>query len=99
MNDALIGMGAALPAAQALLVSGPPAEHSETFVRLTAAVDRFGHATFRAPMEGYIRRMLWALADTGVIPEEAAHDPEGPELEAWEREDVRRAVEEFRSVS
>ena len=36
--------------------------------------------------------MLWALVDTGVFPEAAAHDLEGPRLEPWEREDVRRAT-------
>jgi len=94
-QGALIGMGAALPAAQAALVRQPPAHHPAEFVRLTTAVDRFAVATFRSPMEGYIRRMLWALVDTGVIPEAAAHDPDGPPLEAWEREDIRRETERF----
>jgi 4-hydroxy-tetrahydrodipicolinate synthase len=59
---------------------------------LTQAVDAFGQATFRAPMEGYVRRMLWALADTGVIPEAAAEDPDGPPLPPRERAEVRRAA-------
>ena len=84
-QGALIGMGAALPALQAELVSHHPAEHPARFLHRTVAVDRFAGATFRAPMEGYIRRMLWALSDTGVIPEEATFDPEGPSLAAWER--------------
>lgn len=94
-EGALIGMGAALPAPQAALVGQPPAAHPERFLRLTTAVDRFAQATFRAPMEGYILRMLWALADTGVIPEDAAHDPHGPALPDWEREDVRRETARF----
>jgi 4-hydroxy-tetrahydrodipicolinate synthase len=97
-QGALIGMGAALPAAQAALACRPPAEHPAEYVRLTTAVDRFAAATFRAPMEGYIRRMLWALADTGVIPEEATYDPDGPTLAAWEREDVRRETLRFAEV-
>ena len=91
-EGALIGMGAAVPGPQAALVGGPPAADPPAFLRLTREVDLFAQATFRAPMEGYIRRMLWALADTGVLPEEAAHDPQGPDLDAREREDVRRAA-------
>lgn len=94
-QGALIGMGAALPEIQARLVGRPPEAHPEEFLRLTRAVDRFARVTFRAPMEGYVRRMLWALADTGVIPEEAAFDPVGPDLAAEEREEVRRAVAEL----
>ena len=48
------------------------------------------------PMEGYIRRMLWALAAEGVIPDDACDDPWGPPLPAAEREGVRRAVREAR---
>lgn len=97
-QGALIGMGAALPAAQKALVGAPADEDPARFLRLTRAVDRFAQATFRAPMEGYIRRMLWALSDTGVIPEEATFDPDGPQLEAWEREEVRRETERFAVV-
>lgn len=94
-EGALIGMGAALPAPQAALVGKPPAAHPAEYLRLTRAVDRFAQATFRTPMEGYIQRMLWALVDTGVIPEAAAFDPEGPALEAWERADVHRETALF----
>jgi 4-hydroxy-tetrahydrodipicolinate synthase len=53
---------------------------------------------FRAPMEGYIRRMLWALADTGVILQTATADPDGPPLAPAEREEVRRAVRSLAAV-
>jgi 4-hydroxy-tetrahydrodipicolinate synthase len=46
-------------------------------------------------MEGYIRRMLWVLAEDGIIPDEACHDPIGPQLDAGER---RRVVHEIRSL-
>jgi 4-hydroxy-tetrahydrodipicolinate synthase len=94
-ESALIGMGAALPAPQAALLTAYGRGEAARFLRLTQAVDAFAQATFRAPMEGYIRRMLWALADTGVIPEDATFDPHGPALAAWEREDVRRATRAF----
>jgi 4-hydroxy-tetrahydrodipicolinate synthase len=89
---ALIGMGAAVPAPQAALVRAAVEGDASRLLQLTKAIDAFGQATFRAPMEGYIRRMLWALADTGVLPETATHDPEGPPLAPTEREEVRRAA-------
>jgi 4-hydroxy-tetrahydrodipicolinate synthase len=94
-EGALIGMGAALPAAQAALVGCDPEQSPAEFVRLTRAVDRYAQATFRAPLEGYIQRMLWSLVDTGIIPDEAACDPDGPDLEAWERDDITRETERF----
>lgn len=89
---ALIGMGAAVPAPQAALVRAAVDGDAARLLALTRAVDAFGQVTFRAPMEGYIRRMLWALADTGVLPEAATHDPDGPPLAPSEREEVRRAA-------
>jgi 4-hydroxy-tetrahydrodipicolinate synthase len=89
---ALIGMGAAVPAPQAALVRAAVEGDAARWLELNRAVDAFGQVTFRAPMEGYIRRMLWALANTGVIPEEAAEDPDGPPLPTSEREEVRRAA-------
>src|SRR5205814_10482264 len=51
------------------------------FVRLSGLCDRFAEATFIPPMEGYVRRMLWALAADGVIPDDACDDPWGPRSE------------------
>lgn len=89
---ALIGMAAAVPGPQAALVQAAVDGDAARLVALTRAVDAFARVTFRAPMEGYIRRMLWALADTGVIPETATQDPDGPLLAPSEREEVRRAT-------
>ena len=49
---------------------------------LSALCDRFAQATFIEPMEGYIRRMLWAAAADGGLPADACDDPWGPELPA-----------------
>lgn len=95
---ALIGMGAAVPAPQAALVRTALASDAARWTRLTRAVDAFGRVIFRAPMEGYIRRMLWALADTGVIPEAATEDPDGPLLAPAERDEVRAATLALASV-
>ena len=93
---ALIGMGAALTDLQAQLIEAKKNEDHDAFLRLSTQLDAFGEATFTAPMEGYIRRMLWALAADGVIPDDACDDPWGPPLPAAEREPVRRAVREAR---
>lgn len=95
-NAALIGMGAALPDMQVALLRAWASGDTLAFVRLSTRVDAFGAVTFTSPMEGYIRRMLWALAADGVIPEESCDDPWGPALPESEREAVRRFVREGR---
>jgi 4-hydroxy-tetrahydrodipicolinate synthase len=89
---ALIGMGAARTSMQHALVRAAVTSDAEALVRLTRSCDAFAAATFLEPMEGYIRRMLWALAEDGVIPEEASHDPVGPPLHGDERPRVARAM-------
>lgn len=89
---ALVGMGAACTAAQAALLEAWFEGRTTDFVQLNTFVDLFAQSTFCAPMEGYIQRLLWVLADQGIIPEDAAHDPYGPSIPASERELVRRRV-------
>jgi 4-hydroxy-tetrahydrodipicolinate synthase len=96
-RSALIGMGSALTDLQARLLEARTRDPTE-FLRLTALTDAFGAATFVQPMEGYIRRMMWALAAEGVIPDDACDDPWGPTLDPDERERVRRAVREARAA-
>jgi 4-hydroxy-tetrahydrodipicolinate synthase len=93
---ALIGMAAALTDVQAALLKAFLSGDTNAFQRLSTLVDAFSQVTFIEPMEGYIRRMLWALAADGVIPDDACDDPWGPSLPATEREAVRRAVREAR---
>ena len=95
---ALIGMGAALPDLQADLVRACIAEDWARFVSLSELCDRFAQTTFIDPMEGYIRRMLWAAAADGALPPDACDDPWGPPLPAGEREAVERAVRDARAT-
>jgi len=95
---ALIGMGAALTDLQAELVRAFREDNFGLFVRLSGILDRFAQATFTAPMEGYVRRMLWAAAAQGVIPDDACDDPWGPALDPAERDTVRRAVQDARAA-
>ena len=95
---ALIGMGAALPDLQADLLRARAAEDWPRFVSLSDLCDRFAQATFIDPIEGYIRRMLWAAAADGALPPEACDDPWGPPLPSDEREAVERMVRDARAT-
>jgi 4-hydroxy-tetrahydrodipicolinate synthase len=95
---ALVGMGAALPDLQAELVHACIAEDWSKFVFLSDLCDQFSQSTFTQPMEGYIRRMLWAAAAEGALPAEACDDPWGPPLPQAEREAVERAVRDARTA-
>ena len=95
---ALIGMGAALTDLQAKALSAFRDGDHASFLRLSTQFDAFAQTTFIAPMEGYIRRMLWALAAEGVIPDDACDDPWGPALDPAERDIVRRAVRDARAA-
>jgi 4-hydroxy-tetrahydrodipicolinate synthase len=91
-TSALVGMGAALPDVQADLLHAWRDRQWDRFVALSALCDRLAQATFTEPMEGYIRRMLWAAAADGALPREACDDPWGPALPESEREAVEQAV-------
>jgi 4-hydroxy-tetrahydrodipicolinate synthase len=95
---ALIGMGAALPDVQADLLHAFRDRQWERFVALSALCDRLAQATFVQPMEGYVRRMLWAAAAEGAIPREACDDPWGPPLAEQEREIVEQVVADARAA-
>lgn len=95
---ALIGMGSALTDIQARLVRCFMTGDFGSFVRLAGVCDRFAQATFVPPIEGYVRRMLWAAAAEGAIPDDACDDPWGPPLDPAERDVVRRAVRDARAA-
>jgi len=87
---ALIGMGAICCDLQADLIQAHTAGDAARFLALSDAVDTLAETIFVKPMEGYIRRLLWALVHLGVIPLEAAHDPWGPQLPPDEFDKVGR---------
>lgn len=95
---ALIGMGAALCELQAELLRAHMDGDLARFVRLSEHVDRFAQVTFAPPIDGYVRRMLWAAAECGALPLDACDDPWGPPLAAREREAVREAVRDARAA-
>ena len=89
---ALIGMGAICCELQAELIRAHMTGTSARFLTLSDAVDRLAETVFVKPMEGYIRRLLWALVHLGVIPLDAANDPWGPPLSPKEFERVGRTL-------
>jgi 4-hydroxy-tetrahydrodipicolinate synthase len=95
---ALIGMGGALTDLQADLLRARAAEDWPRFVGLSEQCDRFAQTTFIDPMEGYIRRMLWAAAAEGALPTNSCDDPWGPPLPSAERDAVERAVKDARAT-
>src|SRR6266545_360671 len=85
-DTALVGIAAAqVELSAALLRTWTSGDHTG-FLTASDRLDRFAAATFYAPIEGYVQRMLWAAVWEGLIPEDAAHDPYGPDLPAGERE-------------
>ena len=89
---ALVGMGAVCCELQAALLRAHSGGEAERFLRLSDDVDMLAESLFVRPVEGYIRRVLWALVHLGVIPPEAAHDPWGPELARREFDEVGRVL-------
>lgn len=89
---ALIGLGAARTKLTAALLKAHAAGKLAEFHRLSAAVDKLAAVTFRDPMEGYIRRMLIVLARDGIIPVESSFDPFGPDVPAWQLQELDAAL-------
>jgi 4-hydroxy-tetrahydrodipicolinate synthase len=95
----LVGMGAALTDLQARLLAAYGARDHAVFLRLSSLVDAFAVTTFTPPLEGYVRRMLWALAADGVLPADACDDPWGPDLGGDDRKRVADAVRQARAAA
>ena len=85
---ALIGMGAVCTELQSELMAAHFSGSAERFLELSDLVDQLAEVLFIQPMEGYIGRVLFALAKLGVIPVEAANDPWGPALPPHETENI-----------
>ena len=95
---ALVGMGGALPDLQVELLRSWAERDYGRFVDLSDLCDRLAQVTFIQPMEGYIRRMLWAAAADGALPAEACDDPWGPSLPEQERAAVDTVVRGARAA-
>lgn len=92
-DTALVGIAAAQVELSAAVLRAWTGGDAEGFLAASERLDRFAAATFYAPIEGYVQRMLWAAVWEGLLPEAAAFDPFGPALPAAERDLVIRCLE------
>lgn len=90
---ALVGIAAAAIDLSRAVLEAWTAGDAARFVAASERLDRLAAVTFKAPIEGYIQRMLWVAAWEGLIPEESAHDPYGPPLPEHERVAVERVLQ------
>ncbi len=91
-QSALIGMAAACVEIQAELLRTHLEGRSQEFLALCPLVDDLAQQTFRAPLDGYIQRMLWCLVHQRVIPAEAAHDPWAPAVDPADFDRIGQCV-------
>jgi 4-hydroxy-tetrahydrodipicolinate synthase len=98
-RSALIGMGAVCCELQADLLKANSENNAATFLTLSDTIDQLAEAIFVEPMEGYIKRLLWALVHLGVIPFEAANDPWGPTLPIEEFNALGKTLEATLAVN
>jgi 4-hydroxy-tetrahydrodipicolinate synthase len=94
-DAALIGMAAACTDRTVALFDAYRAEDRERFDALSSAMDAFAAATFCAPVDGYVQRMVWALEADGVMTR-TGRDPFGPAIDPTDRERVHAAVAALR---
>jgi 4-hydroxy-tetrahydrodipicolinate synthase len=94
-DTALVGIASAQVELSAAVLRAWTAGDHPGFLTASDRLDRFAAATFYAPIEGYVQRMLWAAEWEGLVPAEAAHDPYGPDLPPGERDLVIRCLEEL----
>ncbi|MGC4956416.1 dihydrodipicolinate synthase family protein [Actinomadura citrea] len=98
-DTALVGIAAAQAALSADVLRAWTGRDHTAFVEASDRLDRFAAATFYAPIEGYVQRMLWAAVWEGLIPEAAAHDPYGPALPSSERDRVIACLEDLHAAA
>jgi 4-hydroxy-tetrahydrodipicolinate synthase len=89
---ALIGLGAVCCDLQAELIQSHFTGGAERFLTLSDTIDELAEVLFIDPMDGYIGRILCALAKLGIIPEEASYDPWGPPLTTREIENIETVL-------
>jgi 4-hydroxy-tetrahydrodipicolinate synthase len=89
---ALIGLGAICSEMQTALLAAHFKGDAERFLELSDAIDKLAEVLFIEPMEGYIGRILIALAQLSIIPPEAANDPWGPDLSGIEIANIGAAM-------
>lgn len=96
-DTALVGIAAAWVGLSAATLRAWTDRNYGGFVAASRRLDRFAQATFCAPMEGYVQRMLWAAEAEGLLPYDATFDPYGPPLSPAERDAVLSCLATLRN--
>ncbi len=94
-DSALVGIAAAVTDKCVSLIEAWTSEQAQRFLHESVAMDAFAMATFRAPMDGYVQRMLWAAEADGVFSREA-FDRHAPLMPTSDRDVVRKALDRIR---
>ncbi len=95
---ALIGMGTIEPNLQAALLQYWREGNFEKFAKLSLALDDLAENIFVQPMEGYIRRLMLALAAEGVLPMDKTYDPWGPPIPHAEKVAIAGALTRLQTL-
>ena len=94
-TSALVGLGSICPAWQRELLDSSLEGRAEDFLKSMLLVDHLAEVTFTPPMEGYIERLLFFLAEQGLISHAAAHDPYGPGITDAEKKNISLFIKEY----
>ncbi|WP_040210888.1 dihydrodipicolinate synthase family protein [Clostridium polynesiense] len=84
-KGALIGLSSIYTKLQKDMLNSYFIGDYKSFIEKSELVDNLAEHTFYAPMEGYIERVLYILAQKGIISKEAVNDPYGPGVKESER--------------
>ena len=98
-DAALVGIASAAVAASTDLMATWARGDASGFLEASSRLDRLAVATFCAPMEGYVQRMLWIAEREGLISPDGAHDPWAPPLPVGDRTAVLAAYDSCRPES
>lgn len=91
---ALVGLGSICPAWQRELLDSYAEGRATDFLEAMVLVDALAEITFIPPMEGYIERLLFFLAQQGLLPHTVVNDPYGPGITDQERAEITRFIRE-----
>lgn len=95
-DGALIGMGAACTEMQAQFLASYYNGDLDRFHELNPKIDALAQATFTQPMEGYIARTSYLLAQQGIIAANSWQDPWGPRIEQHELAAIEVVMSQLR---
>ena len=97
-KGALVALAAGCTGLLAEMVKTHADRRYHRFHALVPSVEALSRAVFAPPAAASVQRLLWTLELTGVLPAEAAWDPDAPELPAEEKDRLRQTLEDLGQV-